>query len=287
MKTHTLLALICLSLLTPSLFGQTNAVATPPPVPEEARKHFVMGTALFKDAKTPDDYSQVVGEFKQAADLAPQWPDARYNLALAKEAAGDYSGAMADLKLYQQFKLSDDEARTVQDKIYVLEAKQEKKASAAAAKLAEENSPEAQLKKFIKSLDGAVWQEDKQYMSKDGASEFLSYDRNNRGVNDYDESFLEVHGHEMNEYILADNCNLEDPVVKLNPSMVNRRTDCWKTSFESRQFNVDSLMKDYLHWSGCKVKISDDGQSITFECSGPFYGANVIWHRREIYKRIK
>ena len=126
MKTPIHLALICLSLLTPTLFGQNNTMATPPPVPEEARKHFVMGTALFKDAKTPDDYAQVVGEFKQAADLAPQWPDARYNLALAKEAAGDYSGGMADLKLYQQFKLSDDEARTVQDKIYVLEAKQEK-----------------------------------------------------------------------------------------------------------------------------------------------------------------
>jgi hypothetical protein len=132
MKSHTLLALICLSMLTPSLFGQTNApadsanaVTTPPPIPEEARKHFVMGTTLFKDAKTPDDYSQVEGEFKQATDLAPQWPEARYNLALAKEAAGDYSGAMDDLKLYQQFKLSDDEARTVQDKIYALEAKQE------------------------------------------------------------------------------------------------------------------------------------------------------------------
>ena len=76
-----------------------------------------MGTALFKDAAIPpDDYTQVVSEFKQATYLAPQWPEVRYNLALTKEAAGDYSGAMADLKLYQQFKLSDDEARAAQDK---------------------------------------------------------------------------------------------------------------------------------------------------------------------------
>ena len=88
-----------------------------------------MGTTLFKDAKTPDDYAQVESQFKQAVDLAPQWPDARYNLALSEEAAGDYSGAMADLKLYQQFKLSDPEARTVQDKIYALEAKQIKTVS--------------------------------------------------------------------------------------------------------------------------------------------------------------
>src|SRR5882762_5522739 len=104
MKNYTLLALICLSMLTPSLFGQTNTssaaknvVTTPQAIPEESRKHFIMGTTLFKDAKTADDFSQVESEFKQAADLAPQWSEARYNLALAREAADDYSGAMADL----------------------------------------------------------------------------------------------------------------------------------------------------------------------------------------------
>lgn|GEM_PF-6158922 len=125
MKTHTMLALVWLSLLAPSLFGQTNT----PPISEEARKHFVMGTTLAENAKTAADFSKVVSEFKQAADLAPQLPQARYNLAKAREAAGDYSGAMADLKVYQQFKLSDTEARTVQDKIYALEAKQKMKAS--------------------------------------------------------------------------------------------------------------------------------------------------------------
>jgi hypothetical protein len=110
-----------------------HRVTTAAPIPEEARKHFVIGTTLFKDAKTADDFSQVVSEFKKAADLAPQWPEARYNLALAKEAAGDYSGAMADLKIYQQFKLSDSEARAVQDKIYALEAKAEVAAKKQAA----------------------------------------------------------------------------------------------------------------------------------------------------------
>jgi hypothetical protein len=127
MKVHTVFVLICLSLTAPSAFAQSNgpasAMAASPAVPEEARRHFVMGTTLFKEAKAADDFSQVESEFKKAADLAPQWPDARYNLALAKEAAGNYSGAMADLKLYQQFKISDSEARTVQDKIYALEAK--------------------------------------------------------------------------------------------------------------------------------------------------------------------
>jgi tetratricopeptide (TPR) repeat protein len=83
-----------------------------------------MGETMFKEAKNADAFTQAVAEFTEATQLAPQWADARYDLALAKEAAGDYSGAMADLKLYQQFRLSDAEARTAQDKIYAVEAKQ-------------------------------------------------------------------------------------------------------------------------------------------------------------------
>src|ERR1043166_2581961 len=122
MKTHALLILISLSLLTPSLFSYASTA----PISEEARKHFLAGTALAQHAKTAADLSRVVNEFKRAADLAPQLPEARYNLARAREAAGDYSGAIADLKRYQQFKLSDSESRMVQDKIYALEAKAKK-----------------------------------------------------------------------------------------------------------------------------------------------------------------
>jgi len=121
MKKTTFSTLICLSLLTSLLAAQT-----PPPISEEARKHFVMGTTLFTDAKSADDYALVINEFKRAVDLGPQWPEARYNLGLAREAAGDYSGAIADFRLYQKFSLPEREARTVQDKIYQLEAKVEK-----------------------------------------------------------------------------------------------------------------------------------------------------------------
>jgi hypothetical protein len=137
--------------------GQANASPT---FPEEARKHFVMGETMFKEAKAPGDFVLAEGEFKQATDLAPEWPDARYDLALAKEAAGDYSGAMEDLKLYQQFKLTDVEARTVQDKIYTIEAKQQLKASDATAKAAADAAnaqAEADSEKnaFIKSIQGS------------------------------------------------------------------------------------------------------------------------------------
>lgn len=139
MKTFFVFIFSFFSCLCYSQNAGTNAA---PAIPEEARKHFVMGAALFKDAKTAEDYAQVTAEFKQATDLAPQWPEARYNLALTKEAAGDYAGAMDDLKLYQKFKLSDAEARTVQDKIYVLEAKGVKKQAAAVAEQEKTNYQE-------------------------------------------------------------------------------------------------------------------------------------------------
>jgi hypothetical protein len=96
-----------------------------PTIPEEARRQFVIATTLFKDAKTADAFVQVVNHFKQAAYLAPQWPEARYNLAMAREAAGDFAGAVVDLRTYLLFKLTADEARTVTDHIYALEAKAE------------------------------------------------------------------------------------------------------------------------------------------------------------------
>jgi tetratricopeptide (TPR) repeat protein len=84
-----------------------------------------MAGALFKDAKTPADYQQVVNHIKQAVDLAPEWPEARYNLAMAREASGDYAGAIVDLRIYLQFKLSGEDARAATDRIYTLEAKAE------------------------------------------------------------------------------------------------------------------------------------------------------------------
>lgn len=99
-----------------------------PSISEEARKHFVMGTTLLEDAKTPNDYTQVGSEFSQATRIAPWWPEARLKRGMAYEAAGKYADAIEQLKLFQLFKLPDSDARKVQDEIYVLEAKQEKAA---------------------------------------------------------------------------------------------------------------------------------------------------------------
>jgi hypothetical protein len=150
------------------------ALDQPPPIPTEARKHFVRGATLAKDAKSPDDFSQVSEEFSQAVRIAPWWPEALYNLALAQGAAGDYAKGITSLQHYQMFKLSDAEAQAVQDKIWGFEAKQEKvvkdKELAAATRAEEErrkayeSSPEGiaakqleEERQWLKRLDGAIY----------------------------------------------------------------------------------------------------------------------------------
>ena len=77
--------------------------------------------------------SGIVG---QSLHLAPWWAEARYNSALAREASGDFNGAIAELKIYLVFSLADTERREAQDKIYALEAKTQ----LAAEKKTEEDS---------------------------------------------------------------------------------------------------------------------------------------------------
>lgn len=250
MKTYVLCVLAGLMLVAPSLVAQTNGAAKPA-IPEEARKHFVMGETMFKEAKSAANFSQAAAEFTDAAKLAPQWPDARYNLALAKEAAGDYSGAMDDLKLYQQFKLSEAEARTVQDKIYAISAKQQMKA--ADQKAADEaNSPSAQLEKLIKSLDGGVWR--CVASSTDDRVMGHQVDRDvGRGV------YISVSGHMISGHE-AD--NFQKTVTEGNP--------LWTMPITSRRFNATW---SYTRWDPAdflaldqytdEITISDDGRSIT------------------------
>jgi hypothetical protein len=96
-----------------------------PPIPDEARTHFIRGNTLHKEAKTVEDFLRAKEEFLQAVRLAPWYSDARFNLALECEAVGDYASALINLKLYRLFNLSDAEIRFVKDKIDAITTKQE------------------------------------------------------------------------------------------------------------------------------------------------------------------
>jgi tetratricopeptide (TPR) repeat protein len=144
------------------IIKHVQAMKPAPGIPEEARRHLVRGSTLIKEAKTQTDFTQGTDEFKQAMNLAPWWPEATYNHALACEAAGNYDGAIKSFRLYQLFSLSEADARAVQDKIYALEVKQEKAVKSPqsvepAAQRAVNKQEEAQSEfdRLLKKIDGA------------------------------------------------------------------------------------------------------------------------------------
>jgi tetratricopeptide (TPR) repeat protein len=253
MKINTLFILICLSLLAQSLFGQT-----PAPVPEEARRHFVKGSTLFKEAKTADDFSLVINEFKEASDLAPQWPDARYNLGLAKEAIGDYAGAMADLKLYLQFKLADAEARAIQDKIYALEAKADLAAKKQKQAEDEANSPKAKWDRLLKTLDGGVWlcehSDNKQYKNGRLDADFCCAGPDQAVGHTY----IAVIGRTIRFYSM----NGEAKNISYDPTA----TPLWTVTLTSPKFEVSPASWPMIQ----EITISNDGQTISDEGTHAF-----------------
>src|SRR5579863_2353015 len=116
MKIRTILALLCLSLLSGSLLGQTNAPASDqlqqltaklqqspgdqplrekiinlaktmdpqPALPEEATRRMARGFTAYKEAKSVSDYKDAVAEFEKATLAAPWYADAYYNLGQAR-----------------------------------------------------------------------------------------------------------------------------------------------------------------------------------------------------------
>lgn len=94
-----------------------------PVIPEEARKHFVEGTAIVKAAKNPTQQAIAVQSFTEALKVAPWWGDAYYNLGVAQELAEKYDEAEQAFNFYLLSNPSETEKREVQDRIYTLAAK--------------------------------------------------------------------------------------------------------------------------------------------------------------------
>lgn len=94
-----------------------------PAIPEEARKHFIEGTAIVKAAKNPAQQSIAAQSFTEALKIAPWWADAYYNLGAAQELAEKYDEAEQAFNFYLLSNPSEKEKREVQDRIYALSAK--------------------------------------------------------------------------------------------------------------------------------------------------------------------
>jgi len=110
--------------LREQIIALAQKLAAAPVVPEEARRHFVIANTYVRDAKTPENYNQAIVEYRNALLLAPWFGDAYSNLGVALEAAGNHSEAVRMLKLYLLTNPSPADARSAQDRIYEIEAKQ-------------------------------------------------------------------------------------------------------------------------------------------------------------------
>ena len=71
-----------------------------PPIPEEARRHYVMAKTLLEGAKKAEDFADSVAEFKAAVLVAPWWAEANRDLGLALEATQQFDEAISYIRLY-------------------------------------------------------------------------------------------------------------------------------------------------------------------------------------------
>jgi tetratricopeptide (TPR) repeat protein len=131
MKTHTILALICLSLVVPLLFGQstnsqailTQSIANlqgnpadaamrekiirlvltmnpKPAVPDEVATHEGAAEYAFKNAKTVADFADAAKEYEKALLAAPWLAADYYNCGVAHEKAEEFDAAIRNFSLY-------------------------------------------------------------------------------------------------------------------------------------------------------------------------------------------
>jgi tetratricopeptide (TPR) repeat protein len=98
-----------------------------PVVPEEAKRHLVRGKAAFKDAKDARDFNEAAEEFKQALLVAPWLVEAYFNLGIIQDKAGQYAAAIENLKLYVGAAPNAPDVGKVQELIYEIEYREEKR----------------------------------------------------------------------------------------------------------------------------------------------------------------
>jgi len=135
--THYRAALSASALLSgtrsidPQISQKTIAVARkldpPPAIPEEARRHAAFASLAVKEAKDQSGYEKAIAEYLEAVCLAPWWADLYYNLAMVQEQRSHFREAAETFKLYLAASPQDPQAQVIQNKIYELEYKAEKR----------------------------------------------------------------------------------------------------------------------------------------------------------------
>ena len=101
----------------------------PKPLPgEDVRRYVVQATAAIRNK----DFYGAAEFYEQATDLAPWWPQGRYDRALVLAAIGEYGDAAREMQRYLALVPNAANARQMQDKIYEWQAQAPTAAPAAA-----------------------------------------------------------------------------------------------------------------------------------------------------------
>jgi len=220
-----------------------------PAVPDAAERRMARGTEAFKEAKSTAEYQAAVKEFQQAILAAPWSADAYYNLGLAQDKAEDYEGSLASLKLAQ---LASPDSKDIKDLYYKVEYQRDKA-----------NGPEAQLEKFIQSLDGGVWR-----------CEHSNYNDSYLDT-EVGHTYIVVSGHTISESAktIVDSSGYRVKDVDYDPNIPPE----WKTTVTGHKFKAPhpagqggSTETSYSD----EVTISDDGRSIVEERNFVVNGQN-------------
>ena len=95
-----------------------NAV-NKPALPEEARKFKVQAEETVRDKK----YEKAAELYGKALNIAPWWPEGRFNRAMILGETRYYLGAIREMKRYLTLVPNAPDARAAQDKIYAWELK--------------------------------------------------------------------------------------------------------------------------------------------------------------------
>ena len=123
MRYRTLVLIITTSFL---MVGFSLSSLWAAEISRDVRKHMLRGEAAMEEAKDTTDYQDAVNEFKKAIKYAPNWGDAWYNLGVAQESAGDYTGAITSFNKYLNLNPQASDRSTIEDRIIKLEYRQEK-----------------------------------------------------------------------------------------------------------------------------------------------------------------
>lgn len=113
-----LLTFIVLFILSSTVFAQIS-------LSEEAQKHFDRGVAIIEYAETPEDFKPAIKEFEEAVRLAPDWPEAYYNLGLVQEVVGKFTEAILSFRRYLQLAPDAEDVGEVKSQINKLEYRAE------------------------------------------------------------------------------------------------------------------------------------------------------------------